>query len=241
VRRRGDARFESRRYRDWPATPWRPRCRRRLEFRRTASLATEPKCRGKARLGALPDQTALEFCECPKHVKNQPSLCGPRVEGFGQAAKPDASHPKDLRWFRSRPAMCWPKGIAGILSSSNWFIERARRSSFHTISVSPLRANSRTSCKGWPIRNCTRHLLGENLLAPRFGQRVALQGKILVYGRKSGIADQHWFRRRVISGRRCRCVRDLLSDRAFSGPQHRVRFCPFRTDCSERSSAAPVV
>src|SRR5271170_1038343 len=31
--------------------------------------------------------------------------------------------------------------------SINCFIDRARRSSFHTISVSPLRANSRASCK----------------------------------------------------------------------------------------------
>ena len=52
--------------------------------------------------------------------------------------------------------------------SINCFIERANRSSFQTISVSPVRESegvmqSRTVC------NRTRHLLGENLLAPCFG------------------------------------------------------------------------
>src|SRR4051812_33340454 len=66
-----------------------------------------------------------------------------------------------------------------------------------------------------PIRNRTRHLLGENLLASRFDQRVVLQGKILVYGRNAGIADQHRFRRDMASnGWRCRCARDLLAGRA---------------------------
>src|SRR5271169_645257 len=49
----------------------------------------------------------------------------------------------------------------------------------------------------WAIRYRTRHLFGENLFAPRFGQRVALQDKVPVYGRNAGIADQHRFRRDV--------------------------------------------
>jgi hypothetical protein len=49
--------------------------------------------------------------------------------------------------------------------SINCFIDRASRSSFHTMSVSPLRANSSASC---------------------FGQCVPLQGKVLVYGRNVG-------------------------------------------------------
>ena len=48
----------------------------------------------RARLGALPDQAALELRQCAKHVKNEPTLRGRRVEGFGQAAKPDAPHPQ---------------------------------------------------------------------------------------------------------------------------------------------------
>jgi hypothetical protein len=52
--------------------------------------------------------------------------------------------------------------------------------------------------QGRPIRNRTAHLLGENPLASCFGQRVALQGEILVYGRNAGVADQHRFRREVI-------------------------------------------
>jgi hypothetical protein len=51
--------------------------------------------------------------------------------------------------------------------------------------------------QGWAIRNRTRHLLGENPLASCFGQRVALQGKVLIYSRNAGIADQHRFRRGV--------------------------------------------
>jgi hypothetical protein len=43
------------------------------------------------------------------------------------------------------------------------------------------------------VCNRTRHLLGENLLAPCFGQCVALQGKVLVDGRNASIADQHRF------------------------------------------------
>jgi hypothetical protein len=40
-------------------------------------------------------------------------------------------------------------------------------------------------------------LLGENPPASGFGERVPLQGKILIYGRHSGIANQHRFRRDV--------------------------------------------
>jgi hypothetical protein len=46
------------------------------EFRRTPSLAAEATGGGEARLGALPDRASLEFRECPKHVKDQPPLCG---------------------------------------------------------------------------------------------------------------------------------------------------------------------
>jgi hypothetical protein len=38
---------------------------------------------GKAGLGALPDQAALEFRQPAKHAKNQPPLRGRRVEGYG--------------------------------------------------------------------------------------------------------------------------------------------------------------
>jgi hypothetical protein len=55
-------------------------------------------------------------------VKNEPPLCGRRVEDLGQAAKPYAPDYKVS------------------MVSINCFIDRARRSSFHTISVSSLRA-----------------------------------------------------------------------------------------------------
>src|SRR5215471_17970497 len=60
------------------------------EFWRAASGAAKPTGGGEARLGAFPDQTAVEFRKCAKHVKNQPTLRGRRVERFGQTAKPDA-------------------------------------------------------------------------------------------------------------------------------------------------------
>jgi hypothetical protein len=56
-----------------------------------ASGAARAAGGGKAGLGALADQTALEFRQCAEHVKNQPPLRGRRVERFGQAAKPDTS------------------------------------------------------------------------------------------------------------------------------------------------------
>ena len=66
------------------------------EFRRPASGAASTPRGGEARLGALPDQAALELRQRPEHVKDQPALCGRRVEGFAQAAKPDTSHPQGL-------------------------------------------------------------------------------------------------------------------------------------------------
>src|SRR5215469_13575067 len=61
----------------------------------------------------------------------------------------------------------------------------------------------------WKTETILRHRLAhrvegplcvENLCAPCFGQCVALQGKVLVYGRNAGIADQHSFRREHIIG-----------------------------------------
>ena len=57
----------------------------------------------------------------------------------------------------------------------------------------------------WNTETILRHgshrvegpLCVENLCAPCFGQCVALQGKVLVYGRNASIADQHRFRRDV--------------------------------------------
>jgi len=49
------------------------------EFGRASSRATRAPSSGEARLGALPDQTSLEFRQRAKHVKNQPALRGRRV------------------------------------------------------------------------------------------------------------------------------------------------------------------
>ena len=69
------------------------------QLERTTPGAAKPTRGGKARLGAFPDQTALEFRKRAKHVENQPPLFGRRVEGFGQAAKPDASDPQIVDGF----------------------------------------------------------------------------------------------------------------------------------------------
>ena len=58
------------------------------QFRRAASRAANTPRGGKARLGALPDEAALEFRQRAEHVKDKPTLRGRRVEGFGQAVFP---------------------------------------------------------------------------------------------------------------------------------------------------------
>ena len=146
------------------------------QLRRTASGAANAPRGGKSCLGALSDQAALEFRQCAEHVKNEPPLRGRRVEGFGQAAKPDISQPQFLDCFdqllhRPRQAVELP----------------------HNQRVAAPREFERV-VKGWAIRDRARHLLGENLPASRLGQRVPLQGKILVNGRNPRVADQHALR-----------------------------------------------
>ena len=71
--------------------------------------------------------------------------------------------------------------------------------------------------QGWSIRHRARQLLGENPPASRFGERVPLQGKILVNGRHPRVAEQHVFRRSVLAGsRRRNCSRNLPSGGASS-------------------------
>jgi len=131
---------------------------------RTASGAAGAPSGRKARVGALSDEAALEFRQCAKHVKHQPPLWGRRVEGFGQAAKPDISHPQ-------------------VLDGFDQLLHRPRQSVElpHNERVAAAREFECVVQRG-SIRDRARHLLGENLCAPGFGQRVALQGKILVYG-----------------------------------------------------------
>jgi len=54
---------------------------------------------GKAGLGALSDQAALDLRQRAKHVKNQPPLCGRRVGALGRAAKPDTPVPQGFDGF----------------------------------------------------------------------------------------------------------------------------------------------
>jgi hypothetical protein len=107
---------------------------------------------------------ALELRQRANHMKNQPPLRGRRVEGFGQAAKPDTL----------------TRSASTVLI--NYFIDRARLIELpHDQRVAAARELER-SCKAGRSVNRTGHLLGENLGAPSFGQRDALQGKVLVYG-----------------------------------------------------------
>src|SRR3954453_9029708 len=72
-----------------------------------------------------------------------------------------------------------PLSRSSSMVSISCFIERAKRSSFQTISVSPLRANASASCNAGRSVTAPDILLGENLLAPCFGERVPLQGQVL--------------------------------------------------------------
>ncbi len=137
------------------------------EFRRSASRPASATRGGQPRLGALADQAALEFRKRAKHVKNQTPLRGRRVEGFGQTAKPDAPYPQGF------------DGFDQLLHRPRQAIEL-----LHDQRVAAAREFERVM-QGRAVGNRTRHLLGENLLAPCFGQRVALQGEILVNSRIS--------------------------------------------------------
>jgi hypothetical protein len=67
-----------------------------IERRRRGTRSACAPGSGKAGLGALPDQAALEFRQPAKHAKNQPPLRGRGVKGLGQAA-PDICSVKSLR------------------------------------------------------------------------------------------------------------------------------------------------
>ena len=134
------------------------------QLRRTATRAAEATGGREARLGALPDQAALEFRECAKHMKNQPPLRSRRVEGLGQAAKSDAAQPQVF------------EGFDQLLHRPGQPIELPNNQRVAATGKFERVMQSRT------IRDRSRHLLGENPLAPSLDQCVALQGKVLVDG-----------------------------------------------------------
>jgi hypothetical protein len=170
------------------------------EFRRTASGAANAPRGGETRLGALSDQAALEFRQCAEHVKNEAPLRRRRVESFGQAAKRDIFQPQFLNGFdqllhRTRQAIELPYDQR---------IAAARK--FQRVA------------QGWPIRNRARQLLGENLTASRFIERVPLQGEILINGRNPRVADQHPFRWRS-PRRHVRCRMDYRRQNRVPRPR----------------------
>jgi len=117
-------------------------------------------------------------------MKNRPTLRGRRVEGFGQAAKTDTSQPQFL------------DGFDQLLHRARQAVELP-----HNQRVAAAGEFQRVA-QGWSIRHCARQLLGKNPPASRFGERVPLQGKILVNGRNPRVAEQHTFRRSVLAGSR---------------------------------------
>jgi hypothetical protein len=126
----------------------------------------------RSRIRLRSNSASAPTCEKPAPLRR-------RREGFGQAAKPDTPHPRGFDGFdqllhRPREAIELPhdQRVAAAREFERVMLARA-------------------------VCNRTRHLLGENLCAPCFGQSIALQGKVLVYGRHAGIADQHRFRRDV--------------------------------------------
>jgi hypothetical protein len=109
----------------------------------------------------LADQAALEFRQRPEHVKYEPSLRSRRVEGFGQAAKADASQPQFL------------DGLDQLLHRARQAVKLP-----HDQRVAAARKFQRLPQSG-AIRHRARQLLGENPPASRFGERVPLQGEVL--------------------------------------------------------------
>jgi hypothetical protein len=101
---------------------------------------------GKARLDAFTNQAALEFRPTRQTYEKQPDLARSSCRRLRSGCKNRCLSPAGSRWFRS-----------------TGFIERAKRSSFHTTSVSPLRANSNASRKAGrsdsPLDNCSMKIL----------------------------------------------------------------------------------
>jgi hypothetical protein len=87
------------------------------EFWRTASRPACAPSSGKTRLGTLADQAALEFRRRSEHMKNQPNL----VVVVTRAS------------VKLRNPMPLNRKLSTV--SINCFNDRAKRSSFHTMSV----------------------------------------------------------------------------------------------------------
>jgi hypothetical protein len=94
-----------------------------LSFRRAPEVNPPPSGRLPAGAGAFPDQVAFKLGNSRKHGHDQlasvTSSVGP---GFGQRLKAGASLAYGFHCFQSSR------------------VERAKRSSFHTMTVSPLRS-----------------------------------------------------------------------------------------------------
>jgi DNA invertase Pin-like site-specific DNA recombinase len=71
------------------------RCERSLIRERTQARLAAARRIGRTG-GRLPKLTDDEFRQRAEHVEDKPPLRGRRVEGFGQAAKADTSHPQFL-------------------------------------------------------------------------------------------------------------------------------------------------
>jgi hypothetical protein len=151
-----------------------PLCRLELLIRhaaRPAPYAATLPSRLQARQRPIPDEVLLEFCQRPENMKNELPARRGRVDSLGEALEAYASPLKlgnDLNQV-GQAASKWVKAphrqdiaLAGV------------RESFG---------------QPWPVGSRTRHLIGEDPLAPGLLQGMALQVEILVRGRDAGRRD----------------------------------------------------
>lgn len=127
----------------------------------------------QARARSLPDQPALELRERAEHVKHEASLRRRRVKSFRQAAKVDPAFSQRLHGFDQ----LFQGARQAIQLPHHQRVAAARelqcRHQFGAVSHRP------------------GQVLNENPLAPRPGQRLTLQGQVLVNRGNTGVADQH--------------------------------------------------
>jgi hypothetical protein len=79
------------------------------KFRRTATVAANAPCGGKACLGALPDQAALEFRRRTKHCEKQADPARSSCRGLRSGCESRYLSAAVPRWFRSITSLSTPK------------------------------------------------------------------------------------------------------------------------------------
>jgi hypothetical protein len=148
----------------------------------TASTPAGPG-RGKARPRALPDDGALKFRQRAEEMKDQRAARRTRVEGFRQRAQPDVTA---------------VQGFDGVEELPQRAGQAVELPDYQCI-VGAHRVERRVELR--PVALGATGYLGLDALAPRGVEGIELQGKILVVGRDTGIANGHRHRRTPAEGR----------------------------------------